>query len=79
MPPPVVVSDTGAVAAASVAGSTTAIASVGFPSLSLSKTLPLTGISISVALISSSASGAGSVIRNVIVALSVPPLPSSIE
>ena len=78
MPAAVVVSVTLAVAAEPVAGSTTARLSATFASLSLSNTLPVTTVSVSVALISSTASGDGSVIRKVIVPLSVPPLPSSI-
>ena len=68
---------TGPVAALFVAGSTTINTSVGFSSLSLVSTLPVTAVSTSVALISSSATGAGSIITNVIVAVSFPPLPSS--
>ena len=77
IPPPVVVIVTAAMAAVAVVGSTTVSVSVGFSSLSLVRTLPVTGISNSVPLISSSAPGAGSIIRNVIVAVSVLPLPSS--
>ena len=77
MPPPVVMIVTTPVAASPVAGSATVRESVGLSSLSLVNTLPVTGISTSVALISSSATGAGSMITNAIVAVSVPPLPSS--
>ena len=77
VPPPAVVIVTAEVAAAPVAGSVTVNVSDGFSSLSLVSTLPVTEVSSSVALISSSATGAGSVIRNVMVAVSVPPLPSS--
>ena len=77
MPPAVVVIVTGPVAATSVAGSATVRESAGLSSLSLVSTLPDTGTSTSVALISSSATGAGSIITNVIVAVSVPSLPSS--
>ena len=77
MPPPAVVIVTAEVAAAPVTGSVTVNVSDGFSSLSLVSTLPVTEVSTSVALISSSATGAGSVIRNVMVAVSVPPLPSS--
>ena len=66
-----------AVAARLVAGSATINTSVGFSSLSLVRTLPVTALSFSVAFMSSSATGAGSTIMNVIVAVSVPPLPSS--
>ena len=78
VPPPVVVMMTGPVAAIPVTLSATINTSVGLSSLSLVRTLPVTGTSSSVPLISSSATGAGSVIRNVIVAVSVPPMPSSI-
>ena len=77
VPPPVVVTVTAPVAASPVAGSATVSESVGLSSLSFVSTLPETGISTSVALISSSATGAGSMITNVIVLVSVPPLPSS--
>ena len=76
-PPAVVVIVTGPVATTSVAGSATVRESAGLSSLSLVNTLPETGISTSVALMSSSATGAGSIITNVIVAVSVPPFPSS--
>ena len=76
VPPAVVAIVTGLAAAVSVAGSATVSESVGLASLSLVSTLPVTGISSSVALISSSATGAGSIITNVIVAVSVPPFPS---
>ena len=77
VPPAVVAIVTELAAAVPVAGSATVSESVGFSSLSLVSTLPVTGISSSVALISSSATGAGSIITNVIVAASVPSLPSS--
>ena len=77
VPPLAVGTDTGVVAASPVAGSTTDRLSAGFSSLSLSNTSPMTGVSRSVTLISSSATGAGSVICRVSVAVSVPSLPSS--
>ena len=77
VPPAVVVIVTGPAAASSVAGSTIVSSSVGLASLSLSDTSPATVVLISVALMSSSATGAGSMTRKVIVAVSVPSLPSS--
>ena len=78
VPPPVVLRVTGAVDATPVAGSTMVNTSAGLASKSFSVTLPLTGVLASATLISSSATGAGSMIRNVIVPVSVPPLLSSI-
>ena len=78
VPPPAVVIVTAAAAAVAVAGSTIVSVSVGLASLSFSDTSPVTAVFNSVPLVSSSATGAGSIIRNVIVAVSALPLPSSI-
>ena len=78
VPPPAVIIFTAVVAARLVTGSKIVRVSAGLASLSLSDTSPTTAVSISVTWISSSATGAGSNIRNVIVAVSVPPSPSSI-
>ena len=77
MPPPVVVIVSAVVASVSVTGSTIVNVSVGLASVSLVNTLPVTGAPASVALVSLTATGDGSTIRNVIVAVSVSPLPSS--
>ena len=64
-------------AASPVAGSTIVRSAPGFGSVSLVSTLPETGVSMVVLLISFSASGGLSVILIVITPVSVPPLPSS--